>query len=364
MVLPSSGSISISQIAAEFGPNHPISGQSSGNAVKLGTYQKIGYSQSNYPQVIGGLSFSTLDGGGSIPTSGQIKMSDFRGTRLQQVVNFWSSGAGGNRLNAKDRYNTNGSIGSDGHVAVVGGFRSRPNNSSGTKVHIHVNQDIGSERFQQNHCALRTGTWNPSTQLQVDIGGSGRVQGAGGFGGNGANGNTSGSQGGFGTSGLGVEYGPTTVNVASGGFLSAGFGGGGGGGGAFDYDHKSWRTASGGGGGGGAGTPVGQRGTGGSGGSGGSNGANGVDFEQAGGGGGGGNNGGEAVGGAGGAGGQPANESADAGANGSGGEGSGGSGGPAGATGSAIRRTDNSISVTINNSGSIHPNQTLTNGVG
>ena len=64
------------------------------------------------------------------------------------------------------------------------------------------------------------------------------------------------------------------------------------------------------------------------------------------------------------AGGQPPNESADAGNRGNGGEGSGGSGGSAGATGSAIRRTDNSISVTINNSGSIHPNQTLTNGVG
>ena len=353
----------MSQIAAEFGPNHPISGQSSGNAVKLGTYQKIGYSQSNYPQVIGGLSFSSLDGGGSIPTSGQIKMSDFRGTRLQQVVNFWSSGAGGNRLNAKDRYNTNASIGSDGHVAVVGGFKTRPNNSSGTKVHIHVNQVIGSERFDQDHCALRTGSWDNSTTLQVDIGGSGRVQGAGGFGGNGANGNTSGSQGGFGTSGLGVEYGPTTVNVASGGFLSAGFGGGGGGGGAFDYDHKSWKTASGGGGGGGAGTPKGLGGQGGSGGFGGSNGSDAIDFEQAGGGGGAGGDG-EMGGGSGGAGGQPPNESADAGNRGNGGEGSGGSGGSAGATGSAIRRTDNSISVTINNNGTIHPNQTLTNGVG
>ena len=66
--------------------------------------------------------------------------------------------------------------------------------------------------------------------------------------------------GSMGTSGLGVEYNATTVNIASGGIISGGFGGGGGGGGAHDHDHKSERTASGSGGGGGAGVPVGQGG--------------------------------------------------------------------------------------------------------
>ena len=124
-------------------------------------------------------------------------------------MNFWSSGSGGFRLNAKSRYNNNGMIGSNNEVAVVGGYRTRPSNSSGTKVHIHVNQAIGSERFDQDHCALRTGSWDGSTTLQVDVGGSGRIQGAGGFGGDGANGANDGNHGGTGTSGLGVEYSPT-----------------------------------------------------------------------------------------------------------------------------------------------------------
>ena len=352
MTLPSSpNSISMGQIANEFGfTDSP--------RTKLGDYRTLA-NGSNYPQSVGALSFSSIDGGGSVGTNNsQISMGQFRGTQLQQVVNFWSSGAGGFRLNAKNRYNSNGMIGSHNEVAVVGGYRNRPSNSSGTKVHIHVNQDIGSERFDQDHCALRTGTWDGSTTLQVDVGGSGEILGAGGFGGNGANGNSSGSQGGAGTSGLGVEY-NATVNVASGGVISAGFGGGGGGGGAFDYDHKSWKTASGGGGGGGGGLPVGLQGTGGSGGAGGGSGSAATSLGEPGEGGGGGNNGGEAVGGSGGEGGSAPNNNADAGNRGSGGEGSGGAGGAAGPTGAAIRRTNNSIAVTINNNGSITPNQNL-----
>ena len=80
-------------------------------------------------------------------------MSNFRGTQLLQVVNFWSSGAGGFRLVAKDRYNSNGMIGGHNEVAVVGGYRGRPTNSSGTAVHIHVNQTIGSEANDPDHCA-------------------------------------------------------------------------------------------------------------------------------------------------------------------------------------------------------------------
>ena len=251
MTLPASGSISMSQIANEFG-------YTDSPRTKLGDYRTLA-NGSNYPQSIGALSFSSICGTGSVATGNSpISMSQFRGQQLQQVVNFWASGKGGFRLNAKNRYNNN----SSGDVAVVGNYRTRPSNSSGTKVHIHVNQAIGSERFDQDHCALRTGSWDTSTNLQVDVGGSGRIQGAGGFGGNGANGATGGNQGGSGTSGLGVEYSPTQVNIASGGIISGGFGGGGGGGGAHDHDHKSERTASGSGGGGGAGLPVGQGGTG------------------------------------------------------------------------------------------------------
>ena len=340
MTLPSApNSISMSQIANEFG-------YTDSPRTKLGDYRTLA-NGSNYPQSIGALSFSSIDGGGSVATGNNpISMSQFRGTRLQQVVNFWSSGAGGFRLNAKSRYNNNGMIGSNNQVAVVGGYRTRPSNSSGTKVHIHVNQAIGSERFDPDHCALRTGSWDGSTTLQVDVGGSGRIQGAGGFGGNGANGATTGSQGGTGTSGLGVEYSPTQVNIASGGIISGGFGGGGGGGGAHDHDHKSERTASGSGGGGGAGLPVGQGGTGPNNGTNGNEGSAATNGELAGEGGGGTNNGGEAYGGAGGDGGSP-NEAADNGANGSGGEGSGGGGGAGGGNGAAIRRTNNSITVNI-----------------
>ena len=189
MTLPASGSISMSQIANEFG-------YTDSPRTKLGDYRTLA-NGSNYPQSIGALSFSSICGTGSVATgNNQISMSQFRGQQLQQVVNFWASGKGGFRLNAKNRYNNN----SSGDVAVVGNYRTRPSNSSGTKVHIHVNQAIGSERFDQDHCALRTGSWDTSTNLQVDVGGSGRIQGAGGFGGNGANGATGGNQGGSGTS--------------------------------------------------------------------------------------------------------------------------------------------------------------------
>tara|TARA_B100000508_G_scaffold49118_1_gene38198 strand:- start:33 stop:1079 length:1047 start_codon:yes stop_codon:yes gene_type:complete len=327
------------QIANEFG-------YTDSPRTKLGDYRTLS-NGSNYPQSIGSLSFSSICGTGSVATgNNQISMSQFRGKQLQQVVNFWSSGAGGFRLNAKSRYSNNGMVGSNNEVAVVGGYRTRPSNSSGTKVHIHVNQAIGSERFDPDHCALRTGSWDGSTTLQVDVGGSGRIQGAGGFGGDGANGATNGNQGGTGTSGLGVEYSPTQVNIASGGIISGGFGGGGGGGGAHDHDHKSERTASGSGGGGGAGLPVGQGGTGPNNGTNGAEGEAAENGELAGEGGGETNNESEAVGGNGGDGGSP-NEAADAGENGSGGEGSGGGGGAAGGDGAAIRRTNNSIQVNI-----------------
>ena len=336
MTLPSApNSISMSQIAAMFGYTHSPE-------TRLGSYRTTN-GQGNFPVSFGALTFNTIDGGGSVATgNSEITMGQFRGTQLQQVVNFWGGNKGGVRLNAKNRYNNNNS----GDVDVVGNYRARPSNSSGTKVHIHVNQAIGSERFDPDHCALRTGSWDGSTTLQVDVGGSGRIQGAGGFGGDGANGATGGNQGGTGTSGLGVEYSPTQVNIASGGIISGGFGGGGGGGGAHDHDHKSERTASGSGGGGGAGLPVGQGGTGPNNGTNGAEGQAAINGELAGEGGGETNNDSEAVGGNGGDGGSP-NEAADNGENGSGGEGSGGGGGAAGGDGAAIRRTNNSITVNI-----------------
>ena len=345
MTLQASGQISASNIANEFG-------YTNGSETRLGSYRTTN-GQGNFPVSFGTLSFSSIDGGGSVPTSGQIKFSDFYSTRLQQVVNFYGSGRGGNRLVAKDRYNSGGS----NDVNVVGNYRTRPNNSSGTKVHIHVNQTIGSEQTRVEHCALRTGSWDSSTILQVDVGGSGRISGAGGNGGAGSSSAGNGSPGGDGTSALGIQYNPTQVNIASGGFLVGGFAGGGGGAGGFDFDKRSSRHASGGGGGGGAGIPAGAGGPRGTTGALGGNGSAG-NATQGGEGGGGSNNGNEAFGGAGGDGGQFGNP-ADGGGGGSGGEGSTHSGGSAGSPGAAIRR-NSGFTVNVSNNGNLSGSQTAT----
>ena len=345
MTLQASGQISASNIANEFG-------YTNGSETRLGSYRTTN-GQGNFPVSFGTLSFSSIDGGGSVPTSGQIKFSDFYSTRLQQVVNFYGSGRGGNRLVAKDRYNSGGS----NDVNVVGNYRTRPNNSSGTKVHIHVNQTIGSEQTRVEHCALRTGSWDSSTILQVDVGGSGRISGAGGNGGAGRSSSGNGSPGGDGTSALGVQYNPTQVNIASGGFLVGGFAGGGGGAGGFDYDKRSSRHASGGGGGGGAGIPAGAGGPRGTTGALGGNGSAG-NATQGGEGGGGSYYVNEAFGGAGGDGGQFGNP-ADNGGGGSGGEGSTSSGGSAGSPGAAIRR-NSGFTVNVSNNGNLSGSQTAT----
>ena len=356
MALPSSGPISLGDIANEFGFT-----ESNQQTTKLGSYRSTN-GQGNYPLSLGSLSYSSIDGGGAVPTSGQIKLSDFRGTQLQTVVNFYGSGKGGFRLNAYDRYNA-------GDVTVVGGFKPRPSNTSGTRVKIHVNQTIGSEKNSVNHCALRTGNgWNSGTTLSVDVGSNGRIQGAGGDGGDGSVNNGSGSPGGNGSSGLGVEYTETAINIASGGVIAAGFGGGGGGAGGEQTDKPGTRYAAGGGGGGGAGIPVGvggekgQRTSGLSAGS--SNSGPGTNASTSGGtqgsgtagdGGGGGNNANEAGGSGGGEGGQ-AGEAADPGGN------NDGNGGLGGSDGSAIRRTNGGIVVDINDGSRVVPNA-IANGV-
>ncbi len=252
MTLPSSGSLSLSQIANMFGYT-----LSPSPGTRIGDYQKVKGGNKPFSHSLGDLQFNTIDGGNSVPRTGQIKFSDFYGTQLQQVVNFWESGRGGFRLIARDRYETDN--GTNGNVTVVGGYRDRPSDSSGTKVHIHVKQDIGSEANDPDHCALRTGDqWESGTNLQIDVGSGGRIIGAGGQGGDGPDQAGAGSQGGFGSSALGVQYSNTQLNVSSGALISCGYGGGGGGGGAFDYDHKSSRHAGGGRGGGGAGLPMGQ----------------------------------------------------------------------------------------------------------
>ena len=312
MAIKGSGSsLSFTEIEAEFGQNGSRS---------LGAYRLT--------QNVGSLSNLPLDSG--IPTSGQIKFSDFYSKRLNVVVNCHSGGQETRKSAKNDKWNNN-------ELTVVGGFRSKK--EGGSKIIINVNKRFCSDKSNTVHCALKTGSWDSTATVQVDVGSSGRILGSGGDGGRGQNGIDGSAQAGFtGTSGLGIEQNNVTVNVASGGIIRAGFGGGGGGGGGRQVDKGEDRRASGGGGGGGAGCPPGAGGPRGTTGALGSDGSAGTET-TGGGGGGGGNNANQAFGGSGGSGGQA-----------QGGPGGGQGGG--GANGAAIRRTSG-FSVTINNSGTI-----------
>ena len=319
MTIKSSGSsLSFSEIEAEFGANGSRS---------LGAYRLT--------QNVGSLSNLPLDSG--IPTSGQIKFSDFYGKRLNVVVDCHSGGREDRIVAKNDKWNNN-------RVTIIGGFRSKK--EGGSKIIINVNKKFCSNKDATTRCALRTGSWDGSSTIQVDIGSSGRILGSGGNGGNGQNGIDGGlTGGGTGTSGLGIDHNGVTVNVASGGIIRAGFGGGGGGGGGRQVDKGEDRRASGGGGGGGAGCPPGNGGNGGTTGAGGGNGSAGTET-TGGGGGGGGNNANQAGGQSGGSGGQA-------------GGGPGAAQGGAGANGAAIRR-NSGFSVTINNSGTIQGSTSAT----
>jgi len=332
MVLQSSGTISFGQISAEFGLP---------SGKNLGAYR--------VSETHGALSNMPLDAG--VPQSGQISFGNFYSKRLNMVVDFYSGGTQ-YRQNARSNYNNNTKI------RVIGGHRSRPANSSGKKVFIHVNKYIGSAKGSASYCALRTGGWNSGTTLRVDVGGNGFVLGAGGNGGSGARSNNdSGDNGAGGSSGLGIEYSGTTVVVASGGAIQCGFGGGGGGGGAkkkFSSGGGGGKggkgggggsktlKAGGGGGGGGAGLPGGSGGSGGSANYSGSGGSSGSTFSRGGGGTGGNRNSGDDPrGGNGGSGGQNG-VGAAGGERGKGEDES--NGGSAGGNGNGIRKSSSGIS--------------------
>ena len=320
MAIKGSGSsLSFSEIEAEFGANGSRS---------LGAYRLT--------QNVGSLSNLPLDSG--IPTSGTIKFSDFYSKRLNIVVDCHSGGEETRKVAKNDKWNNN-------QLTVIGGFRSKK--EGGSKIIINVNKKFCSNKDATTRCALRTGSWDGSSTVQVDLGPSGKILGSGGNGGRGQNGIDGSAQAGFtGTSGLGIEVNNCTVNVASGGIIRAGFGGGGGGGGSRQVDKGEDRRASGGGGGGGAGCPPGSGGAGGTTGAGGQGGFAGTETSGGGGGQGGNSGGGQAIGGTGGTGGQAQG-------------GPGASSGGAGANGAAIRRTSG-FTVNINNSGTITGSTTAT----
>jgi len=336
------------------GSGTPIGFETIKDEFGLPPNKNIGY----YRQTFSGSEYGVLTFNGiseGIPSSGPISFSDFYGKRLNIIVNYFSGGSEEKPQTARARYNAQ-------NVTVVGELKSRPTDSSGSKVIIHVNKDIGSNKSSETSCALRTGdTWEAGTELQIDVGNEGRILGAGGNGGNGSEGSGRGKNGKKGSSGLGIQFGTssnkTVVNIKSGGLITGGYGGGGGGGGGHDHDKNSERTASGGGGGGGAGFPAGTGGARGEGGSRGGAGGNGSKL-LSGNGGSSSNNGNEAFGGRGGHGGdfeRTANDphESEDGEAGSGGEGSGGGGGERGGDGEGIRVTGASNTVTINNSGTL-----------
>ena len=325
-----SGQISAQDIKNEFGEV--------GGKVPLGSYR--------VSQTKGELTLAIGDG---VPTSGQISYADMRGKRLNIVVDYYSGGTisrqdnGDNLLNAKTKYNDNNG------VHVIGGLKSRPSNTSAHRVRIHVNKTLGGKRGNKNFCALRTGTWDSGTSLIVDVGGEGAIYGGGGDGGEGGNDLDAGNAGGDGSSGLGIEFNGTNINVASGGLISCGFGGGGGGGCGRQEDKNADRRAGGGGGGGGQGFPGGAGGGGGTGTQ--SNGGDGSagDISEAGEGGGGGNASNQAFGAQGGEGGS-LGETADSGGSAQFGAGAGGG------DGAAIRKTAG-IAIQIVNNGTIRGSQ-------
>jgi len=245
MAIKNAGStLNFSEIENEFGRNGKRS---------LGNYRvsdSFADDRGGHGSQVGNL---PLDAG--VPQSGTIKFSDFYSKRLNMIVDFYS-GNERTRVDGRRKYNNR-----PDHVRCVGGFRSRPSNSSGTKVILHVNDTIRSEKSDNRRVvAFRTGSWNGGTTLQIDVGGGGRILGAGGDGGKGAdNENERGGNGKNGNSAIGLAY-PVTINIASGGIVAGGGGGGGGGGGAYDSDKNDDELASGGGGGGGAGKPSGRGG--------------------------------------------------------------------------------------------------------
>ena len=290
----------------------------------------------------------TLPIGDGVPTSGAISYDNMRNKKLNIVVDYYSGGTisrqdnGDSLLNAKTKYNDNNG------VHVIGSLKSKPSDTSGHRVRIHVNKTIGGKKGGQNVCALRTGSWNSSTSLIVDVGGAGKIYGGGGDGGEGGNDQDAGDPGQDGASALGIDYNGTIINVSNGGLIQCGFGGGGGGGCGRQEDKNADRRAGGGGGGGGQGFPGGAGGDRGRANqSAGSDGTAG-DIEEAGEGGGGGNASNQAFGAGGGNGGS-LGEGADNGGSAQHGAGAGG------AQGSAIRKASG-VSFTLNNGGTINGN--------
>mgnify|MGYP001158121447 FL=1 len=202
-----------------------------------------------------------------IPTSGEIKFSDFYQKELNVVIDCHTVGFNTFGHDAyTDRF-------LNGKYDIVGRYRSSITKSQwqgGKRVIIHINKTFGSEGAQvRDDVAFLTGNynndinqmgWPTDTTLAVDLGDEGLVGGKGGNGGDTGNEESKGEDGGVGTSGMKIPAG--LQDEISG--ESRIFGGGGGGAGGPGAEQNDWgdrNSASGGGGGGGAGIPAGIDGT-------------------------------------------------------------------------------------------------------
>jgi hypothetical protein len=165
------------------------------------------------------------------------------------------------KVGIKGRYGNN-------FAYPVGGFRGKPSSTSGCKVIAHVNTLVyNSTKGIINSVALRSGIWDPDTELIINIGPSGAIIGSGGDGAKGANvGEWNPPRAQNGGSAMAILYPCTIINR---GYIQRGHGGGGGGGFSSFVDAVAVQrgkkfviqlidvAAGGGGGGGGAGYPIG-----------------------------------------------------------------------------------------------------------
>ena len=171
MTLPTGESpISFSQIRTEFGDGT----NTSSSPVRLGQYRRDDASFTN--ENPGALNLP-LDTG--IPTSGTINVDVFHGKKLNVIIDYYSGSAENRPSDARTKYQA---ASASGNRVIVGGYKDRVvDDSSGSKVIIHVNKNIGSATGSVNNCAVRTGTgWESGTDLSIEVGGSGKIYGAGG----------------------------------------------------------------------------------------------------------------------------------------------------------------------------------------
>ena len=236
MALPTTGKISFSDIQREFG--RTTNGSFGGYRIT---------------DTQGGQDFPLDEG---IPTTGSIRFSDFRGKKLNILVDFYSENT--QKQDIKGRFNEN-------EIHVIGPRDSKPSSTSGKKIIAHVNKLVSASEQSKIDgrlsCSLKTGQWDPNTDLIINVGSAGTIIGAGGDGGRGSEGAGDFFAGKDGTSAIGINT-TQDVTIINNGLISCGFGGGGGGKGGskrVKTGKKSSVTAvsSGGGGGGGAGLPAG-----------------------------------------------------------------------------------------------------------